>query len=36
VAWDYLRAAMASVRPRATVHESELRVDYTNGGQVRL
>ena len=37
VAWDYLRAAMASVRPLgATVHESELRVDYTNGGQVRL
>jgi phage terminase large subunit len=37
VAWDYLRAAMASVRPLgATVHESELRVDYTNGAQVRL
>jgi hypothetical protein len=32
------RAAMQSrnVRPRATVHESELRVDYTNGAQVRL
>src|SRR5882672_2330675 len=29
VAWDYLRAAMAPLRPfGATVHESELRVDY--------
>jgi phage terminase large subunit len=37
VAWDYLRAAMAPLRPfGATVHESELRVDYSNGGQVRL
>jgi phage terminase large subunit len=37
VAWDYLRAAMASVRPLgATVHESELRVDYPGGAQVRL
>ena len=37
VAWDYLRAAMAPLRPfGATVHESELRVDYFNGGQVRL
>jgi phage terminase large subunit len=37
VAWDYLRAAMAPVRERgATAHESELRVDYPNGGQVRL
>ena len=37
VAWDYLRAAMAAARPGgATVHESELRVDYSEGGQVRL
>src|SRR3981081_2648642 len=37
VAWDYLRAAMAPLRQlRATVHESELRVDYPKGGQVRL
>jgi phage terminase large subunit len=37
VAWDYLRAAMAPARDiGANVHESELRVDYPNGGQVRL
>jgi phage terminase large subunit len=37
VAWDYLRAAMAVARPAgATVHESELRVDYPRGGQIRL
>jgi phage terminase large subunit len=37
VAWDYLRAAMAPSRDvGANVHESELRVDYPNGGQVRL
>src|SRR5215211_5615554 len=37
VAWDYLRAAMAPLRRLgATVHESELRVDYPEGGQVRL
>lgn len=37
VAWDHLRAAMAAARPvGATAHESELRVDYPNGGQVRL
>jgi phage terminase large subunit len=37
VAWDYLRAAMAPLRRLgATVHESELRVDYPKGGQVRL
>jgi phage terminase large subunit len=37
VAWDYLRAAMAPLRAiGATCHESELRVDYPNGGQVRL
>src|SRR5688572_2317897 len=37
VAWDYLRAAIDPIRPLgATAHESELRVDYPNGGQVRL
>ena len=37
VAWDYLRAAMAPLRATgATVHESELRVDYPGGAQVRL
>src|SRR2546430_7127292 len=37
VAWDYLRSAMAPLRAiGASVHESELRVDYVNGGQVRL
>jgi hypothetical protein len=37
VAWDYLRAAVAPLRPHgATAHESELRVDYPEGGQVRL
>lgn len=37
VAWDYLRAASAPLRALgATAHESELRVDYPNGGQVRL
>jgi phage terminase large subunit len=37
VAWDYLRAAMAPLRTLgAEVNESELRVDYPNGGQVRL
>ncbi len=37
VAWDYLRAAIAPLRPLGTTaHESELRVDYANGGQVRL
>jgi hypothetical protein len=37
VAWDYLRSAMAPLRAiGASVHESELRVDYPNGGQVRL
>jgi phage terminase large subunit len=36
-AWDYLRAAMAPLREEgATSHETELRVDYPNGGQVRL
>jgi phage terminase large subunit len=37
VAWDYLRDAMSPLRKLgATAHESELRVDYPNGGQVRL
>jgi phage terminase large subunit len=37
VAWDYLRAAMAPLRANgATIHESELRVDYSGGAQVRL
>jgi phage terminase large subunit-like protein len=37
VAWDYLRAAMAPLRRfGASAHESELRVDYPNGAQVRL
>jgi phage terminase large subunit len=37
VAWDYLRDAMSPVRRLgATTHETELRVDYPNGGQVRL
>jgi phage terminase large subunit len=37
VAWDYLCAAMAPLREHgATVHESELRVDYPGGGQVQL
>ena len=37
VAWDHLRAAMASSRAVGSrVNETELRVDYRNGGQVRL
>ncbi len=37
MAWDYLRAAMSPLRSLgADVNESELRVDYHNGGQVRL
>lgn len=37
VAWDYLREACAPLAELGvTVHESELRVDYHNGGQVRL
>jgi phage terminase large subunit len=37
VAWDYLRHAMRDTRAfGATAHESELRVDYPNGAQVRL
>jgi phage terminase large subunit len=37
VAWDYLRAAIEPGRAAgAHAHESELRIDYVNGGQVRL
>src|SRR3984893_15054608 len=37
VAWDYLRAAVAPLRAiGASAHETELRVDYTNGGAGRL
>src|SRR5258707_11883486 len=37
VAWDYLRAVMAPLRGiGASTHDTELRVDYPNGGQVRL
>jgi phage terminase large subunit len=37
VAWDYLRAAIEPARAAgARAHESELRIDYSNGGQVRL
>jgi hypothetical protein len=36
VAWDYLRDAALRARPRGAIREGELRVDYANGGQVRL
>lgn len=37
VAWDYLKAAAAPLYPYgAKANESELRMDYPNGGQVRL
>jgi hypothetical protein len=36
VAWDYLREAAALAKTGGTIHESELRVDYPNSGQVRL
>jgi phage terminase large subunit len=37
VAWDYLRSALAPLRAiGASTHDTELRVDYPNGGQVRL
>ena len=37
VAWDYLRAMIAPARKvGARANETELRVDYDNGGQVRL
>lgn len=35
VAWDYLKH-YASVIPGVVVNESELRIDYPNGGQVRI
>ncbi len=35
VAWDYVKNAVPSTCP-AGRHESELRIDYPNGGQVRL
>ena len=35
VAWEYLKAFTAPV-PGREVHESELRVDFPNGGRVRL
>src|SRR5215475_3131945 len=37
VAWDYLRVMAGSLpKGAARTHENELRVDYENGGQVRL
>ena len=37
VAWDYLRVAAGRLaKGAARTHETELRVDYENGGQVRL
>ncbi len=37
VAWDILKAAVKPLRRRgAAVNESELRVDYPNGGQIRI
>ena len=37
VAWDYLKAAAAPLfKYGATANEAELRMDYPNGGQVRL
>jgi len=35
VAWDYLRQYAKKI-PGTQIYESELRVDFTNGGQVRL
>jgi phage terminase large subunit len=35
VAWDYLKMAARQI-PGAGIHESELRVDFTNGAQIRL
>lgn len=35
VAWDYLKTAARQI-PGAGIHESELRVDFGNGGQIRL
>jgi phage terminase large subunit len=37
VAWDYLRVAAGRLpKGAARIHETELRVDYQSGGQVRL
>lgn len=37
VSWDYLKAAAEPLREMgATANEAELRIDYPNGGQVRL
>ncbi len=37
VAWDILKSAVVPLMAhKATVNESELRVDYPNGGQIRL
>lgn len=35
IAWDYMKFFAKDI-PGHTVHESELRVDYPNGGQVRI
>jgi phage terminase large subunit len=35
IAWDYIKHFAAPI-PGVTVHESELRVDYPNGAQVRI
>jgi len=35
IAWDYIKHYAAPV-PGVKTHESELRVDYPNGGQVRI
>lgn len=35
VAWDYLKMAARQI-PGATIHESELRVDFGNEAQIRL
>lgn len=36
VAWDILKAAAKPLGSFASINESELRVDYSNGGQVRI
>ena len=35
VAWDYLKTAAFQI-PGASIHESELRVDFKDGAQIRL
>ena len=35
VAWDYMKHYAAPI-PQTAVNESELRIDYPNGGQVRI